>query len=87
LGGDDDPPRPRSGDGPICTSVCSSPLDEITLERAIAAVTRALAAADEREIGGLVEERRALRDELRELRERAETGKPERACRRGRAGA
>jgi hypothetical protein len=53
----------------VCTSVCTH-LDEATLEGAIASVTRALAATDDPQVAGeLVTERRALREELRELGE------------------
>ena len=41
------------------------------LERAIAALTRRLATADDAEIAELVNERRAMREELRVLREGA----------------
>jgi len=44
------------------------PLDEATLEAAIARLTAALATADDDAIPALVEERRAMREELGELR-------------------
>jgi hypothetical protein len=52
----------------VCTSVCT-PTDEATLEGAIARLTTALITADDQTIAELVVERRALRDELRALRE------------------
>lgn len=51
----------------VCRSVCT-PLDEVTLEAAIHRLTRALVTADDATIGALVEERRAIRAELAELR-------------------
>jgi hypothetical protein len=55
------------GDAAVCTSVCT-PLDEATLEAAIASVTRALAATDDPVLAGeLVAERRSLREDLAEL--------------------
>jgi len=54
--------------GPVCTSVCTPP-DAATLEAAIARLTRALATADDDTIADLVSERRAMREELRGLRE------------------
>ena len=53
---------------PIRTSV-RTPLDEATLEAAIARLTRALATADDETIPDLVMERAALRRELAELRQ------------------
>ena len=52
----------------VCTSVCI-PLAEADLEAALDRLTRALAMADDDAIPALVEERRALREELREMRE------------------
>ena len=50
-------------------AVCT-PLDEATLEAAIASVTRALAATNDPQLAGeLVAERRAMREELGELRQ------------------
>jgi hypothetical protein len=73
------PGRARKGDGPaVCT-----PVDEATLEAAIARVTSALAVASDGAIPELVSERHALREELIELRKRqsvaAPTGDPMRA--------
>jgi len=45
------------------------PPDAATLEAAIARLTRALATADDDTIADLVSERRAMREELRGLRE------------------
>jgi hypothetical protein len=44
-------------------------VDEATIQAAIDSLTRALATAADDAIPGLVDERRALREELRELRE------------------
>jgi len=53
----------------VCTSVCT-PLDEADLEAAIASLTRALAAADDHALAvEFVRERRAMREELRAMRE------------------
>ena len=52
----------------VCTSVCTT-LQEPELQAAIDRLTRALARADDETIGDLVAERRALREELRVLRE------------------
>jgi hypothetical protein len=52
----------------VCSPVCT-PLDGATIEAAIAGLTRALAAVDVPELAAeLVAERRALREELKELR-------------------
>jgi hypothetical protein len=50
----------------VCTSVCI-PLAEADLEAALDRLTRALAMVDDDAIPALVEERRALREELREM--------------------
>jgi hypothetical protein len=55
---------------PVCRSVCT-PVNEALLEAAIARLTRALATAEDDALAAVVDERRALREELRELRERA----------------
>jgi hypothetical protein len=58
----------------VCRSVCT-PLEEATFDAAIASVTRALAATDDPAIAAeLVGERRALREELRALRETSAVG-------------
>ena len=54
--------------GILCSSVCT-PLDEATLQAAIDRVTAALATADDDAIAELVAERRAMREELRAMRE------------------
>ncbi len=57
--------------GAVCRSVCT-PLAEATFDAAIASVTRALAATDDPALAAeLVGERRALREELRALRDAA----------------
>jgi hypothetical protein len=52
----------------ICTSVCI-PLDEATIQAAIARLTIALTMAADEDILGIVAERRALREELHAFRE------------------
>jgi hypothetical protein len=63
-----DPEGTDGGPGSVCTSVCT-PLDEATLEAAIARLTIALATAADDDIPELVAERRALREELHALRQ------------------
>ena len=59
----------NEGEAPVvCTSVCIPP-SEATLEAAIHRLTSALATATDETIADLVAERRALREELRVLRE------------------
>ncbi len=55
--------------GPVCSSVCTPHPSEAILEAAIHRLTAALATASDETIPDLVTERRALRDELRALRE------------------
>jgi hypothetical protein len=52
----------------VCRSVCT-PLDTGVLQAAIDRVTAALATADDDAVSELVSERRALREELRAMRE------------------
>ena len=56
------------GTASVCTSVCTI-LDEGVIERAIARLTVALTTAADDTIAALVDERRALRAELVELRQ------------------
>jgi hypothetical protein len=58
-------------------AAASSGLDEATIQAAIDSLTRALATAADDAIPGLVDERRVLRNELRELREGASLTFPE----------
>jgi hypothetical protein len=60
---------PEGEEGSVCTSVCTSPLDEGELEAAIDRVTRALLTAGDDVIPELVAERRAMREELAAMRE------------------
>jgi hypothetical protein len=53
----------------VCTSVCTPPPDEVVLRAAIDRLTFALTTASDDVIGELVTERRALREELRAMRE------------------
>ena len=53
----------------VCTSVCTPPCQEAVLEAAIHRLTAALGTASDEVIADLVAERRALREELRLLRE------------------
>jgi hypothetical protein len=70
------PPRISSGsrdargrsEESATTSVCTPPPDEAVLQAAIDRLTRALLTADDATIAELVTERRALREELAELR-------------------
>jgi hypothetical protein len=64
-------PRKEGATAAVCSSVCT-PLDEATLEAAVANVTRALAATDDPLLAAeFVVERRSMREELKALRENA----------------
>jgi hypothetical protein len=64
-----EPPPEVSRGGSVCTSVCTPPLDEATIEAAIARLTSALGTVPDDVIADLVTERAALRAELRGLQE------------------
>jgi hypothetical protein len=67
LGEPEDPDGGAAGG--VCTSICTSSVEASTLEQAIARITAALATAEDDVIPALVAERRALREELRNLSE------------------
>jgi len=58
--------------GPVCSSVCT-PAEEANLHAAIARLTALLAVVPDEAVPALVDERRALREELRGVQE-ARTG-------------
>jgi hypothetical protein len=67
LGEPEDPDGGAAGG--VCTSICTSSVEASTLEQAIARITAELATAEDDVIPALVAERRALREELRNLSE------------------